>query len=59
MKYLSGKTEEKLTKSDLLKENLIKALDNKFSKNIIGYFLMWKDKINTSSKVVRNSILIV
>jgi len=59
IKYLSGIKENEITKTDLLKENIIKALDNKISKNIIGYFLMLKDKINTSSKVIRNSILII
>lgn len=58
LKYLTWKDEPELTKFDIIKENLFKSLDNKFSKNVIGYFLVLKDKINSGSKVIKNWIFI-
>lgn len=58
LKYLSWNTEQKLTKLDIIKEHSVKFLDNRFSKNIIGYILVLKDKINAWSKVIKNWVFI-
>jgi hypothetical protein len=58
LKYLTWNDDIKPTKVDLIKENLIKFLDNKVFNNIVGYFLVLKDKINSWSKVIKNWVLI-
>lgn len=58
LKYLSWDTEQKLTKLDIIKEHSMKFLDNRFSKNVIGYMLVLKDKINAWSKVIKNWVFI-
>ncbi len=58
IKYNSLENTNKLKKIDLVKEQLIKALDNNLSKNIIWYLLVLKDKINSQSKMIKNIILL-
>lgn len=58
MKYNSSENLEKPDKLDILKEYLIKSLDNKFSKNVIWYLLIIKDKINSQTKMIKNIILL-
>ena len=58
LKYTSLKNEEKLTKLDLIKDHLIKWLDNKASKNVIAYCLVLKDRLNTQSKIIKNIALL-
>ena len=58
LKYNSLKNEENLTKLDIVKDHLIKWLDNKISKNIIAYCLILKDKLNTQSKTIKNVVLL-
>jgi len=59
LKYISEKKKEKTFNNlDLIKDNLLKFLDNKISKNILWYFLVWKDKLNSSSKNIKNIVFI-
>ena len=59
LKYLSEWKEEEINKIDVIKDNLIKSLDNKFSKNLIWHLLVLKDKINESWKLIKNGIFII
>ena len=45
-------------KVDIIKEQLFKIFDNRLSKNILWYLLLLKDKINTSSKTIKNWFLL-
>jgi len=58
LKYISWIDEKEEDKVDILKNNFMKLLDNKFSKNILWYLLILKDKINSSSKMIKNTIFI-
>ncbi|MFC1797900.1 hypothetical protein ACFLY2_01795 [Patescibacteria group bacterium] len=58
LKYTTENEEKELTQIDLIKENLIKSLDNKFSKNIIAYVLILKDKLNSQSKMIKNIVFL-
>jgi hypothetical protein len=58
LKYITQDITKKATKLDLIKDNLIKFLDNKFSKNILGYLLVQKDKLNSSSKMIKNIVFL-
>jgi len=59
LKYISDNKEEKsFNNLDLVKDNLLKFFDNKISKNILWYFLVWKDKLNSSSKNIKNIVFI-
>lgn len=54
LKYHSIEKEEKVNKIDIVKEYLLKSIDNNFSKKIIWNFLKLKDKINSQSKNIKN-----
>ncbi len=59
IKYLqTEKNNSEYTKIDILKEQFFKFFDNKISKIILWYLLVLKDKINTSSKNIKNWIFI-
>ncbi len=58
IKYNSIENTEQFSKVDIIKDYLIKSLDNNFSKNVIGYLLLLKDKINEQSKTIKNVIFI-
>ncbi len=58
LKYTSTNEEIELNKIDLVKEHFIKLLDNKFSKNILWYLLITKDKVNASSKLIKNWVFL-
>ena len=59
MKYISSSEEKKETKLDIIKDNLMKSLDNKLSKTIIWYALVLKDKLNSQSKTIINVVFVV
>lgn len=50
--------EEEWINSEAVKEVFAKAIDNKFSKKIIGFFLFLWDKIKSQSKIVKNVLLL-
>ncbi len=59
LKYLSENSEStSLNKVDLIKDNLLKFFDNKISKNILWYILVLKDKLNSSSKNIKNIVFL-
>jgi len=58
MKYNTLQDTEKASKLDVVKEQLMRLIDNKISKNIIWYLLILKDKINSQSKMIKNIIFV-
>ena len=59
LKYISNKEENtENSKIYLIKNNLLKFFDNKLSKNLLWYFLVLKDKVNNSSKNVKNVVFL-
>lgn len=58
LKYTSNQKEVELTNIDLLKDKFLEALDNKFSKTVIWYFLNLKDKLNSQTKLIKNIVFI-
>lgn len=59
IKYKSNKIEQNEdNKIDLIKQNFFKAIDNDFSKNVLRFILKIKDKINSSSKNIKNAIFL-
>lgn len=58
LKYNSLEYLEKPSKIEVVKEHLLKFLDNKFSKNVLWYLLVLKDKINSQSKMIKNVIFV-
>ncbi|MDP2090816.1 MAG: hypothetical protein Q8K30_04430 [Candidatus Gracilibacteria bacterium] len=58
LKFNSNEPEIKDGKFDILKEYLIKILDNRFFKTSFGYLLVLKDKANEQSKMIKNIILL-
>lgn len=59
LKYISEEQEKEVTKLDVVKQNLLKWLDNKIIQTIIWYFLVLKDKINASSKIIKSVVFLV
>ena len=59
LKYISSeKKVSDYNKLDFLKEGFFKFFDNKLSKNILWYLLVLKDKVNWSSKNIKNWIFL-
>ncbi|MDD3144880.1 MAG: hypothetical protein PHV23_02095 [Candidatus Gracilibacteria bacterium] len=58
MKFKSKKYIKENQKFEVLKNNLAKAIDNDFSKKIIGKSLIVLDKLKTQSKAIKNIVLI-
>ena len=58
LKYVSNNAKEEANRLDTFKQSLIKSLDNKFSKNLIGRVLALWEKINASSKLLKNILLV-
>lgn len=59
LKYISGNKESISSNNlDLIKNYLLQFFDNKISKNILWYILVQKDKLNSSSKQIKNIIFL-
>jgi hypothetical protein len=59
LKYISESSESKSSNNlDLIKNYLLQFFDNKISKNILWYILVQKDKLNSSSKQIKNIIFL-
>ncbi len=58
LKYSNKVEEKELTKVDIIKDDFIKYFDNNLSKTVIGYFLILKDKVNASSKLIKNMLFL-
>ncbi len=59
LKYISSeKIKSEYSQIDVIKEQFFKFFDNKFSKNVLWYFLVLKDKVNWSSKNIKNWIFL-
>jgi hypothetical protein len=56
LKYVSKNQNKKETSNniDIIKNHFLKSIDNNFFKNIIWYYLVLKDKLNASSKIIKN-----
>lgn len=59
LKYQNENSKEKNQKIEFLKEHSIKLLDNKIIKQIIWYFLILKEKLNSKSKNIKSIIFIL
>lgn len=58
LKIIDETEEEQWHKSEAVKEVFAKAIDNKFSKKVIWFFLFLWDKIKSQSKTVKNVLLL-
>lgn len=58
MKYSWENLNEEFSKIEEIKELIISKLDNKFSKNMLWYFLVLKEKLSKQSKIIKNIIFI-
>ncbi|MDD2907945.1 MAG: hypothetical protein PHH98_04860 [Candidatus Gracilibacteria bacterium] len=58
MKFKSKKFENKNQKFEVIKNNLAKVIDNRFSKKIIGKSLIVLDKLKTQSKTIKSVVLL-
>ncbi|NVP17107.1 hypothetical protein HUU51_00095 [Candidatus Gracilibacteria bacterium] len=47
-----------ISKFDIINDTLIKVIDNKFSKKIIGKFLIIFDRLKSKSKLIKNILLL-
>lgn len=59
LKFINKKQETKNENFEIVKEILMKAVDNKIFKIIIWHFLRLKDKINKKSKKIKSIIFII
>ncbi len=59
LKYQNENIKEKNQKIEFIKDYSIKLLDNKLLKQIIWYFLILKEKLNSKSKNIKNIIFII
>lgn len=59
MKFKSKKfVEEENNKKEIIKNYLVKTIDNKFAKIVIWKCLYWFDKLKTQSKTIKNIVLV-
>lgn len=58
LKYSSTENLDEVWKIDIIKEQLMKILDNRLFKTVIWYILVTKDKINSQTKMIKNIILL-
>lgn len=58
LKFSSKELENDGSKLDILKEQLMKVLDNRFFKTTFWYMLVLKDKVNWQSKMIKNIVLL-
>ncbi len=58
LKFSSIEHEEKEWKLDIIKEQFVKILDNRFFKTSFWYLLVLKDKVNGQTKMIKNVILL-
>lgn len=59
IRYNKTVSKIKYNKLSGIKESLIKGLDNNFSKKLIAWYLVLKDKVNKSSKSIKNIVFTI
>jgi len=58
LKFSSINKKKKESKINNVKNQILKSFDNKFSKKLIAYLLILKDKLTLQSKTVKNIIFL-